>query len=47
MSWGRWLPFNSMLDRITALVSTEEERDLMQKRLMQFPVLVSGVGKGT
>jgi len=38
--------FNSMLDRITALVSTEEERDLMQKRLMQFLVLVSDVGKG-
>ena len=38
--------FNSMLDRITALVSTEEERDLMQKRLMQFLVLVSEVGKG-
>jgi twitching motility protein PilJ len=38
--------FNSMLDRITSLVSTEEERDLMQKRLMQFLVLVSDVGKG-
>jgi twitching motility protein PilJ len=38
--------FNSMLDRITALVSTEEERDVMQKRLMQFLVLVSDVGKG-
>jgi twitching motility protein PilJ len=38
--------FNAMLDRITALVSTEEERDLMQKRLMQFLVLVSEVGKG-
>lgn len=38
--------FNSMLDRITALVSTEEERDVMQKRLMQFLVLVSEVGKG-
>jgi twitching motility protein PilJ len=38
--------FNSMLDRITALVQTEEERDLMQKRLMQFLVLVSEVGKG-
>ncbi|MEC4889937.1 MAG: methyl-accepting chemotaxis protein [Nitrospira sp.] len=38
--------FNSMLDRITALVSTEEERDIMQKRLMQFLVLVSDVGKG-
>lgn len=38
--------FNAMLDRITALVSTEEERDTMQKRLMQFLVLVSDVGKG-
>lgn len=38
--------FNSMLDRITVLVSTEEERDIMQKRLMQFLVLVSEVGKG-
>jgi twitching motility protein PilJ len=38
--------FNSMLDRITALVSTEEERDTMQKRLMGFLVLVSDVGKG-
>ena len=32
--------FNAMLDRITALVQTEEERDVMQKRLMQFLVLV-------
>lgn len=38
--------FNSMLDRITRLVSTEEERDTMQKRLVQFLVLVSDVGKG-
>jgi twitching motility protein PilJ len=38
--------FNSMLDRITSLVSTEEERDTMQKRLVQFLVLVSDVGKG-
>lgn len=38
--------FNVMLDRITALVSTEEERDAMQKRLVQFLVLVSDVGKG-
>jgi twitching motility protein PilJ len=38
--------FNTMLDRITTLVQTEEERDLMQKRLMQFLVLVSEVGKG-
>ncbi len=38
--------FNSMLDRITSLVSTEEERDAMQKRLVQFLVLVSDVSKG-
>lgn len=38
--------FNTMLDRITTLVSTEEERDMMQKRLVQFLVLVSDVGKG-
>ncbi|MFO0698925.1 MAG: methyl-accepting chemotaxis protein [Nitrospira sp.] len=38
--------FNVMLDRITVLVSTEEERDQMQKRLVQFLVLVSDVGKG-
>ncbi len=38
--------FNIMLDRITVLVSTEEERDRMQKQLMQFLVLVSDVGKG-
>ncbi|MBI3356824.1 MAG: methyl-accepting chemotaxis protein [Nitrospirae bacterium] len=38
--------FNSMLDRITALVSTEEQLDAMQKRLVQFLVLVSDVGKG-
>jgi twitching motility protein PilJ len=38
--------FNAMLDRITSLVSTEEERDTMQKRLVQFLVLVSDVGKG-
>jgi twitching motility protein PilJ len=38
--------FNAMLDRITALVTSEEERDLMQKRLMNFLVLVSDVGKG-
>lgn len=38
--------FNAMLDRITSLVSTEEERDAMQKRLVQFLVLVSDVGKG-
>ncbi|MFZ3015282.1 MAG: methyl-accepting chemotaxis protein [Nitrospira sp.] len=38
--------FNIMLDRVTALVSTEEERDRMQKQLVQFLVLVSDVGKG-
>jgi twitching motility protein PilJ len=38
--------FNAMLDRITSLVTSEEERDLMQKRLMNFLVLVSDVGKG-
>ena len=35
-----------MLDRITALVTSEGERDEMQKRLMNFLVLVSDVGKG-
>ncbi len=38
--------FNAMLDRLTTLVSTEEERDTMQKRLMAFLVMVSEVGKG-
>jgi twitching motility protein PilJ len=38
--------FNSMLDRITTLVQTEEERDLLQKRLMEFLLLVSEVSKG-
>jgi twitching motility protein PilJ len=38
--------FNAMLDRITALVTSEGERDEMQKRLMGFLVLVSDVGKG-
>ena len=38
--------FNAMLDRITALVTSESERDDMQKRLMVFLVLVSDVGKG-
>ena len=38
--------FNTMLDRITALVTSEGERDEMQKRLMSFLVLVSDVGKG-
>lgn len=40
------LAFNTMLDRITTLVQTEGERDLMQKRLMEFLVLVSEVSKG-
>lgn len=40
------IAFNAMLDRITSLASTEEERDRMQKRLLQFQVLVSDVGKG-
>jgi len=38
--------FNAMLDRITALVTSEDERNEMQKRLMSFLVLVSDVGKG-
>jgi len=38
--------FNTMLDRITALVTSESERDEMQKRLMSFLILVSDVGKG-
>jgi len=38
--------FNTMLDRITALVTSESERDDMQKRLMSFLVLVSDVSKG-
>ena len=38
--------FNAMLDRITALVTSESERDDMQKQLMGFLVLVSDVGKG-
>jgi twitching motility protein PilJ len=38
--------FNAMLDRITVLVTSESERDDMQKRLMNFLVLVSDVGKG-
>jgi twitching motility protein PilJ len=40
------MAFNAMLDRITSLASTEEERDRMQKRLVQFQALVSDVGKG-
>jgi len=38
--------FNTMLDRITVLVTSESERDEMQKRLMGFLVLVSDVSKG-
>ncbi len=38
--------FNTMLDRITGLVQSEEERNLMQNRTMQFLVLVSEVSKG-
>jgi twitching motility protein PilJ len=36
--------FNAMLDRMTALVTSESERDDMQKRLMGFLVLVSDIG---
>ena len=38
--------FNAMLDRITGLVQTETERDQMQRRLMEFLMLVSEVSKG-
>ena len=38
--------FNAMLDRITGLVQTEGERDLLQRRLMEFLVLVGEVSKG-
>ena len=38
--------FNTMLDRITTLVQTEEERDVLQRRLMEFLVMVSDVSKG-
>jgi twitching motility protein PilJ len=38
--------FNAMMDRMTALVTSESERDDMQKRLMGFLVLVSEIGKG-
>ncbi len=38
--------FNAMLDRLTTLVQTEDERDQMQKRLMAFLVMVSDIGKG-
>ena len=40
------MAFNAMLDRITHLASTEEERDMMHKRLAQFQVLVLDIGKG-
>jgi twitching motility protein PilJ len=40
------IAFNMMLDRITALVQTEEERDVLQRRLMEFLVMVSEVSKG-
>src|SRR6185295_13441571 len=39
------ISFNAMLDRMTALVTSETERDDMQKRLMGFLVLVSDIGK--
>jgi twitching motility protein PilJ len=38
--------FNMMLDRITTLVQTEEERNVLQSRLMEFLVMVSDVSKG-
>jgi twitching motility protein PilJ len=38
--------FNTMLDRLTKLVQTEEERNQLQRRLMEFLVLVSEVSKG-
>ncbi|HZC67669.1 MAG TPA: methyl-accepting chemotaxis protein [Nitrospirales bacterium] len=38
--------FNTMLDRITGLVQSEEERKFMQKRTMEFLMLVSEVSKG-
>ncbi len=38
--------FNTMLDRITGLVQSEDERNLMQNRTMEFLVLVSEVSKG-
>jgi twitching motility protein PilJ len=40
------MAFNAMLDRITALVQTEEERDMLQRRLMEFLVMVSEISKG-
>ncbi len=38
--------FNKMLDRITALVQSEEERNVMQKRLTDFLIMLNEVGKG-
>ncbi len=38
--------FNKMLDRITALVQTEDERNVMQKRLTDFLIMLNEVGKG-
>ncbi len=38
--------FNTMLDRITTLVQTEEERDMLQQRLREFLGFVSDVSKG-
>jgi len=38
--------FNVMLDRITALVQTEEERDRLQRHLMDFLALVDQVSQG-
>ncbi len=38
--------FNTMLDRITTLVQTEEERDMLQRRLREFLGFVSEVSKG-
>ena len=40
------IAFNTMLDRITTLVQTEEERDTLQKRLREFLGFVSEVSKG-
>lgn len=40
------MAFNAMLDRITHLASTEEERDMMQQRLVRLQALVSDIGKG-
>lgn len=38
--------FNAMLDRLTPQVQTEEQRNLVQTRAMEFLVLVSEVSKG-